>query len=138
MAALSASGDRTQGLRSVRVPTLVLHGTDDPLATLSGGVATAEAIPGSELVSFEGMGHDLPRELSPAIVDQISALVARGEALGRALRLRSAPGVDDPSPPKALWTPAGCIYVTRQMRVRVRVRAVSRFPRPAPSVPARL
>jgi pimeloyl-ACP methyl ester carboxylesterase len=84
MAALSASGDRTQGLRSVRVPTLVLHGTDDPLATLSGGVATAEAIPGSELVSFEGMGHDLPRELWPAIVDQISALVARGEALGRA------------------------------------------------------
>jgi pimeloyl-ACP methyl ester carboxylesterase len=84
MAALSASGDRTQGLRSVQVPTLVLHGTDDPLATLSGGVATAKAIPGSELVTFEGMGHDLPRELWPAIVDRISALVARGEAQGRA------------------------------------------------------
>jgi pimeloyl-ACP methyl ester carboxylesterase len=79
LAAVSASGDRTADLRSLRVPTLVLHGVDDPLATLSGGLATAQAIPGSELITFEGMGHDLPRELWPQIIEPIAALVHRSE-----------------------------------------------------------
>ncbi len=80
LAAVWASGDRTPKLRELRVPTLVLHGREDPLATLSGGTATAEAIPGSELVVFDGMGHDLPRPLWPDITGAIAALVARGEA----------------------------------------------------------
>jgi pimeloyl-ACP methyl ester carboxylesterase len=79
MAAVFVSGDRTPRLRSLQVPTLVVHGKEDPLATLSGGIATADAIPGSELVTFDGMGHDLPRELWPAIIDAISAVVQRGE-----------------------------------------------------------
>ncbi len=84
MAAVWASGDRTTRLRELDVPTLVLHGEDDPLATLSGGVATAEAIPGSELVTFKGMGHDLPRELWGALIDRISGVIGRGEeAVGR-------------------------------------------------------
>ena len=61
MHAISASGDRTAGLRRLGVPTTVLHGSDDPLARPAAGRATAEAIPGARLRIFEGMGHDLPR-----------------------------------------------------------------------------
>ena len=59
--AILASGDRTEALRRLDVPTTVIHGTDDPLIDVSGGKATAAAIPGAELVLIEGMGHDLPR-----------------------------------------------------------------------------
>jgi pimeloyl-ACP methyl ester carboxylesterase len=80
LAAVWASGDRTAALREVRTPTLVLHGREDQLANVSGGEATAAAIPDAELVIFDGMGHDLPRPLWPAFVDRIAALVARAEA----------------------------------------------------------
>jgi pimeloyl-ACP methyl ester carboxylesterase len=80
MAAVPASGDRTAQLRSLRVPALVLHGVADPLATVSGGIATAEAIPGAELITFEGWGHDFPRALWPEIIRAITALVRRAEA----------------------------------------------------------
>jgi pimeloyl-ACP methyl ester carboxylesterase len=61
LAAIWASGDRTQRLRSLEVSTLVIHGTADDLVALSGGEATAAAIPDAQLVVIEGMGHDLPR-----------------------------------------------------------------------------
>jgi pimeloyl-ACP methyl ester carboxylesterase len=79
LAAIAASGDRTAALRSVSVPTLVLHGADDPLVDVSGGRATARAIPGAELVVFDGMGHNLPRELWAEIARHIGELVARVE-----------------------------------------------------------
>jgi pimeloyl-ACP methyl ester carboxylesterase len=79
--AVVASEDRTPGLRSVAVPALVLHGADDPLVNVSGGRATAEAIPGAELVVIDGMGHDLPRALWPRIAERIAELVARSELL---------------------------------------------------------
>jgi pimeloyl-ACP methyl ester carboxylesterase len=79
MHAISASGDRTPGLRHVHVPTTVLHGSADPLARPSGGRATAGAIPGARLRIFEGMGHDLPRALWPTFVDEIAATAARAE-----------------------------------------------------------
>jgi pimeloyl-ACP methyl ester carboxylesterase len=60
-AAIMASPDRTEALRSVRVPTLVVHGLLDQLVKPSGGMATARAIPGSRLLMFPDMGHDLPR-----------------------------------------------------------------------------
>jgi pimeloyl-ACP methyl ester carboxylesterase len=60
-AAIMASPDRTAGLRRLTVPALVIHGLVDPLVRLSGGVATAAAIPGSRLLVFNDMGHDLPR-----------------------------------------------------------------------------
>jgi proline iminopeptidase len=60
MAAVAASGDRTSRLRSATVPALVVHRAEDPVATLSGGIATAEALADSELRAFAGMGHDLP------------------------------------------------------------------------------
>lgn len=75
--AVVASGDRTARLHDVRVPTLVIHGANDPLVDISGGRATAEAIPGAELVVFEGMGHDLPRALWPQIAGKIAELAER-------------------------------------------------------------
>ncbi|WET81266.1 alpha/beta hydrolase [Amycolatopsis sp. QT-25] len=72
-AAVLASGDRTAQLREVRVPTLVIHGESDPLIGVSGGKATAAAIPAAELLLFPGMGHELPRQLWPAIADAIVA-----------------------------------------------------------------
>jgi pimeloyl-ACP methyl ester carboxylesterase len=81
--AVVASGDRTSRLRSLRVPTLVLHGAVDPLFDVSGGQATAEAVPGAELVVIDGMGHDLPRALWPEIASRIAGLVHRVEAMGR-------------------------------------------------------
>ena len=50
----------------MRVPTLVLHGADDPLVTVSGGRATAHAIPGAELVVIDGMGHGAAFARRPA------------------------------------------------------------------------
>jgi pimeloyl-ACP methyl ester carboxylesterase len=79
-AAILGSPDRTAALSSVAVPTLVLHGEADPLIGVTGGAATAAAIPGARLVTFPGMGHDLPEALWPRFVDEISANVAAGEA----------------------------------------------------------
>jgi pimeloyl-ACP methyl ester carboxylesterase len=64
----------------VSVPTLVIHGAEDPLIQVSGGQATAAAIPGAELVVIEGMGHDLPQALYPEITEHIAELVQRAEA----------------------------------------------------------
>jgi pimeloyl-ACP methyl ester carboxylesterase len=77
LVAILASGDRTEPLRRLDVPTLVIHGTDDPLIDVSGGKATAAAVPGAELVLIEGMGHDLPRALWPRFVDLIVANAER-------------------------------------------------------------
>jgi pimeloyl-ACP methyl ester carboxylesterase len=74
LAAVAASGDRTEQLRDLRVPTLVIHGREDPLANVSGGRATAEAIPGAELVIYDGTGHDLPRAIWPDLIDRITKL----------------------------------------------------------------
>lgn len=75
--AIFASGDRTSDLASVRVPALVIHGEDDPLIDVSGGRATAKAIPGAELMVIPGMGHDLPPALWPKIVDAVVANAER-------------------------------------------------------------
>jgi pimeloyl-ACP methyl ester carboxylesterase len=77
--AILASGDRTERLRTLGVPTLVIHGTDDPLVGISGGRATAATVPGAELLELEGMGHDLPRPLWPEITGRIARLVERVE-----------------------------------------------------------
>jgi pimeloyl-ACP methyl ester carboxylesterase len=70
-AAIIASPERTAALREVTVPTVVLHGAADPLITVSGGEATAAAVPGAELVVLDGMGHDLPRPLWPRLIAEI-------------------------------------------------------------------
>ena len=80
LVAILASGDRTSSLAQVRVPTLVIHGDADPLVHHSGGQATAEAVPGAELLTIEGMGHDLPVEKWDEIVDAIVAHTATAPA----------------------------------------------------------
>lgn len=67
-AAAAASPDRTAALGGVTAPTVVIHGEADPLIDMSGGRATAAAIPDAELIVIPGMGHDLPRALWPQIV----------------------------------------------------------------------
>src|SRR2546425_153147 len=80
LAGIVASPDRTQALGSVRVPTLVIHGEDDPLIQVSGGEATAKAVPGAKLMKIPGMGHDLPPELWPTFVDAIVENAERARA----------------------------------------------------------
>ncbi|SDF39567.1 Pimeloyl-ACP methyl ester carboxylesterase [Blastococcus aurantiacus] len=79
MAAIVTSPDRTADLGKVAVPTLVIHGSDDALVNVSGGRATAAAVPGSELVVIDGMGHDLPRALWPELTERITAHIKRAE-----------------------------------------------------------
>ena len=75
-----ASGDRTELLRHLDVPTLVIHGLDDVMRDVSGGRATAAAIPRSKLVLIKGLGHNLPRGVWSDIADHISDIVGIGEA----------------------------------------------------------
>jgi pimeloyl-ACP methyl ester carboxylesterase len=74
LAAILASGDRTEQLGTLGVPALVIHGEADLLVPVAGGQATAAAIPGARLLTFPGMGHDLPKPLWPEIVDAITKL----------------------------------------------------------------
>jgi pimeloyl-ACP methyl ester carboxylesterase len=76
-AAMLQSLDRTRGLHDVRVPALVIHGTEDSLVTFAGGEATANALADSKLVAYEGMGHNLPEELWDDIISEIVALTQR-------------------------------------------------------------
>jgi pimeloyl-ACP methyl ester carboxylesterase len=75
--AIRASRDLRHELASLRVPTLVLHGEADPAISVNAGRATMRAIPGARLVTYPGMGHDLPGALWPAIVAEIWALAVR-------------------------------------------------------------
>ena len=73
LAAILASGDRTDRLRGLHTPTLVIHGRQDRLVHLDGGEATAAAIPGARLVVLDEMGHDLPHPLWPRLIDTIAS-----------------------------------------------------------------
>jgi pimeloyl-ACP methyl ester carboxylesterase len=78
--AILASGDRTEALAQISCPTLVIHGEADPLITVSGGEATAAAIPSAELLTIPGMGHDLPRDLWDRLIDAIARNTERVQA----------------------------------------------------------
>ena len=71
MLAILADGSRVSRLKSIRVPTLVIHGKDDPLVPVAGGEHTAANIPGAKLEIVPGMGHDLP----PGLVAKLSGLI---------------------------------------------------------------
>ncbi|HYJ21557.1 MAG TPA: alpha/beta hydrolase [Solirubrobacterales bacterium] len=79
--AISASGDRTQALRNVRVPATVIHGNRDVLVRPAGGRATARAIPNARLKLIDGMGHDLPRQLWPVFAEEIADTAARSRSV---------------------------------------------------------
>jgi pimeloyl-ACP methyl ester carboxylesterase len=72
-------GDPWQGtLDDVRAPTLVVHGTDDPLFPLEHGRALAREIPGAELLVLEGSGHEVPRRIWDVLVPAILRHTSRG------------------------------------------------------------
>jgi pimeloyl-ACP methyl ester carboxylesterase len=77
LAAIGATGDRTERLQALDVPTLVIHGRQDSLIGLSGGEATAAAIPGADLLVLGRMGHDLPELYWAQIADAIYDVAAR-------------------------------------------------------------
>ncbi len=70
--AILASGARNKALASVKVPSLVIHGTVDPLVRPEAGRDTANAIPGAKLVMVEGMGHALPIPMWPQVIGAIA------------------------------------------------------------------
>ncbi|EDL49589.1 probable hydrolase [Erythrobacter sp. SD-21] len=73
LSAIVADGDRRAMLREITVPTLVLHGEDDPLVPCEGGRDTASCIPEARLKTIPGWGHDLPVELVETLADEIAA-----------------------------------------------------------------
>ena len=80
MLAIVTQRDRTVALRQVQVPTTVVHGLSDRMVHVSGGRATAAAVPGAELVLVDGMGHDLPEGVFPILVSAIRRSATRAEA----------------------------------------------------------
>jgi pimeloyl-ACP methyl ester carboxylesterase len=84
--AITASGDRTRGLRKLDLPANVIHGDCDVLVRPSGGHATAKAIPGARLKIIEGMGHDLPHELWPTFATEIAGTAARARPVEQPVR----------------------------------------------------
>ena len=79
-AAIMADGDRVPELNALTIPTVVLHGADDPLVQPLGGESTAAAIPGAELRMIAGMGHDMPPGLYEIFLDAICSAVSRAAA----------------------------------------------------------
>jgi pimeloyl-ACP methyl ester carboxylesterase len=75
LAAIYASGDRSEGLSTLDVPTLVIHGRDDTLITPEGGERTAELVPGSRYLLLSDMGHDHPAPLWPVLAEAIGGHV---------------------------------------------------------------
>ena len=77
-AALVANGDRRKSLALLQIPTLVVHGTADPLFPVEAGIDTAHTIPNAKLLLIEGMGHDMPRgtweKIVSAIVKQVKTI----------------------------------------------------------------
>jgi len=76
LAAIYATGRRTEQLQAVKTPTLVIHGKDDTLITPSGGERTAELIPNAKFVLLDDMGHDLPQPLWGNLVKIVSEFVS--------------------------------------------------------------
>ncbi len=70
-AAVGASPDRTSRLNEIKVPTLVIHGTEDAILPLDHGIAVADGITDSKRMIMEGVGHEIPEELLPEIINEI-------------------------------------------------------------------
>jgi proline iminopeptidase len=79
MLAVMSGGGRTELLKTIRVPTLVIHGVDDPLIPVEAGMDTAKRIPGAELRLVPGMGHDVAPGLIPTLVEAIAEHTAAAE-----------------------------------------------------------
>jgi pimeloyl-ACP methyl ester carboxylesterase len=71
-----ASGDRVELLKKIKVPTLVLHGEEDPLLPVECGRDVARLVPGAEIETWPGWAHDFPKALIPKVIDRITAFCA--------------------------------------------------------------
>ena len=80
MAAVLASGSRVKLLKQITTPTLVIHGRDDALVSVEGGIDTARHIYGAKLEIFDGMGHDLPKALLPDFIELIATHANESQA----------------------------------------------------------
>ncbi|HEX8496350.1 MAG TPA: alpha/beta hydrolase [Actinomycetales bacterium] len=96
LSAIVRAPDRTPGLRSLRIPVLVVHGDADPLVASTGGRAIADAVPGATFVTVLGMGHDLPRQVWPLLTEQVLALARRTDAPAAAAQSQSTGGAATP------------------------------------------
>ena len=82
MLAVMSSGGRKAALAEVHIPTVVIHGTDDPLVPVENGRKMADVVPGAELVEIDGMGHDLPAGAWRTVADAITANARRTTTVG--------------------------------------------------------
>ena len=94
LAAILASGDRTAALRKLDVPTVVIHGTDDPLVPFRAGAPRRRRSRAPSSWRSTGMGHDLPRELWPRFTDALVANSERAAILLPLLTSMNAPQTD--------------------------------------------
>ncbi len=76
-AAVGASPDRTSRLHEIKVPALVIHGTEDAILPLDHGIALAEGITDSKRMIMDGVGHEIPEELLPEIIKEIVENIKR-------------------------------------------------------------
>jgi pimeloyl-ACP methyl ester carboxylesterase len=90
--AARTSDDRTARLRQISAPTIVIHGTADPICHASGGEATAQAIPGARLELIDGMGHDFPPDAWPRVIGAIADNARRADATPRTSKNPADPG----------------------------------------------
>jgi len=67
-----ASGDRVELLKTIKVPTLVLHGEDDPLLPVECGRDVARLVPGARIETFPGWAHDFPAGMIPTVIDRVA------------------------------------------------------------------
>ena len=77
LVAILAARSRIEKLSRIKVPTLVIHGTDDVLVPVENGRRVANAIPGARLLEFEHMGHNLPERVWPQVLDAIEELTRK-------------------------------------------------------------
>ena len=75
--AVGASPDRTPRLHEIKVPALIIHGTEDAILPLDHGIAVADGITDSKRMIMEGVGHEIPEELLPEIVSEIVENIKR-------------------------------------------------------------
>jgi pimeloyl-ACP methyl ester carboxylesterase len=79
--AILAAKSRMPALAGVRVPTLVVHGVDDPLVPLENGRRVAGAVPGARLLELHGMGHNVPKHYWPVVADAIAETARQASAV---------------------------------------------------------
>ncbi|BDU22180.1 alpha/beta hydrolase [Dyella sp. GSA-30] len=77
VAAMAVAGDRRARLATIKAPTLVIHGAEDPLILPACGEDTARSIPGAEFMPIDGMGHELPKETYAIVIDSIARTARR-------------------------------------------------------------